>query len=350
MGERVLVWGAGAIGGSVGAWLARAGHDVTFVDASAAHVEAIRRNGLRIVGPVDEFMVKAPAFLTGEVEGAWSVVLLAVKAQHTADACIALAPHLTSNGYVVSLQNGLCEAIIAEALGRDRTIGALVGFMGDQLGPGEVRFGQRAKFCIGELDGRITPRIEALGRLMRDFEPDVEVTSDILGYLWGKLGFIALLYGTALGSSTLVELFSDVRLLPVWRSLAGEVVATAAAEGVTPIGFDGFDPRAFAAGATPQDASRSMNAIADLLRGSPKTHSGMWRDIAIHRRPTEIGEQVGPMIAAAERHCVDVPTLRRLRQLIHAVERGELRQSDALIGKLLARGEQAEPLAAGGLR
>lgn len=335
MAERVLVWGAGAIGGTVGAYLARSGHDVTFVDTASRHVDAINRDGLRIVGPVDRFTVGAPALLPQDLEGRWPIVALAVKAQHTERACVQLAPHLADDGYVLSLQNGLCETAIERLLGRDRTMGALVGFMGDQLGPGEIRFGQRAKFCIGELDGRISDRVLALGRLMRDFEPEVEVTDDIWGFLWGKLGFIALLYGTALGNSTLPDLFRASDLQPVWAALAGEMVAVAASEGVAPCGFDGFDPAAFAAGAPAGAASRCMSAMADLLRGSPKTHSGMWRDIAIHRRRTEIADQIGPVVEIARRNGIAVPTLRCLSKLIGAVERGELKQSDALIHELL---------------
>jgi 2-dehydropantoate 2-reductase len=341
MGERILVWGAGAIGGTVGAYLWRAGHDVTFVDVSPDHVAAIRREGLRIVGPVDEFVCRAPAFLPQQVDGRWPLIALAVKAQHTEAACLQLRPHLAENGYVLSLQNGLCETVIEKLLGRSRTMGALVGFMGDLIGPGEIRFGQRAKFCVGELDGQISDRATALGRLMTDFEPDVEVTADIWGYLWGKLGFIALLYGTALGTSTLVELFSASELQPVWRCLACEIVAVAASENVAPKGFDGFEPDAFAAGATAAAASRSMNAMADLLRGSPKTHSGMWRDIAVHRRATEIGNQIGPVIEISLRNGVPTPVLRRLVKLIQAVEKGDLTQSDTLIRELL-------PLPAGG--
>jgi ketopantoate reductase len=83
MAERILIWGAGAIGGSVGAWLKRAGHDVTLVDVVAEHVAAIRNQGLRITGPVEEFAVTAPAFVPGELTGTWQRIFLAVKAQHT---------------------------------------------------------------------------------------------------------------------------------------------------------------------------------------------------------------------------------------------------------------------------
>jgi 2-dehydropantoate 2-reductase len=349
MGERILVWGAGAIGGTVGAYLWRAGHDVTFVDASPDHIAAIRREGLRIVGPVDQFRCTAPAFLPQDVDGKWPIVALAVKAQHTEAACAQLRPHLAESGYVLSLQNGLCETVIEKTMGRARTMGALVGFMGDQLAPGEIRFGQRAKFCVGELDGRISDRAVALGRLMADFEPNVEVTGDIWGYLWGKLGFVALLYGTALGNSTLVELFSAGSLQTVWRGLAGEIVAVAASEGVVPRGFDGFEPAAFAADATAEHASRSMNAMANLLRGSPKTHSGMWRDIAIHHRPTEIGNQIGPVIEIGLRNGIPTPVLRRLMTLIRSVETGDLAQSDALISELLPTGPGGFACSASGI-
>ncbi len=334
MPARILVWGAGAIGGTVGAYLARAGHDVTFVDAASAHVDAMNREGLRIVGPVDQFTVGVPALLPDHLEGRWPIVALAVKAQHTEAACRQLRPHLADDGYVLSLQNGLCELAIGKLVGRQRTMGALVGFMGDQLGPGEIRFGARAKFCVGELDGRISDRVASLGRLLRDFEPAVEVTDDIWGYLWGKLGFIALLYGTALCRSTLVELFSASELLPVWRALAGELVSVAASEGITPRGFDGFDPDAFVASAPAGAAARSMHAMADLLRGSPKTHSGIWRDIAIHRRRTEVEDQIGPVVAMASRNGVAIPALEQLLRLVRDVEHGELDQSDTLLSRL----------------
>jgi 2-dehydropantoate 2-reductase len=344
--DRILVWGAGAIGGSVGAWLSRAGRDVTFVDTSAPHVEAMRRTGLHIVGPVDEFTVHAPAFLPEELTGEWDVVLLAVKAQHTALACDAFVPHLSPRGYTVSLQNGLCEERISRIVGTERTVGALIGFAGDQIGPGQIRFGQRAKFCIGELDGNVSDRIIALRTLLRDFEPQVEVTENIWGYLWGKLGFIGLLYTTSLGISPMVELFRDQRLLPAWRAVAGEIVEVAMAGNVIPVGFDGFDPQAFVPDAPDGAARCCLDRLAAFLDGSPKTHSGIWRDIAIHRRRTEIDEQIVPVIEAAGKHGIEVPALRELTRLVHRLERGELAQSDELVRGFAASVQNlAEPAA-----
>jgi 2-dehydropantoate 2-reductase len=343
MSRKILVWGAGAIGGTVGAYLSQAGHEVAFVDSSPAHVEAINRDGLRIEGPVSQFTARAPAFLPDAIQGEWPIVALAVKAQHTEAACRQLMPRLAPDGYVLSLQNGLCEVVIEGLVGRSRTMGALVGFMGDQLGPGVVRFGQRAKFCVGELDGRITDRVTALGRVLQDFEPDVEVTEDIWGYLWGKLTFISLLYGTAIGTSTLTCLVASEPLQPVWRELASEMVAVAVSQGVVPRAFDGLEPAAFAAGASENAARRSMQAMAALLVGSPKTHSGMWRDIAIHRRQTEVETQIGPVLQIAARNRIRVPALKRLLTMIRSIETHQIAQSDALIPQLLERSPERFP-------
>ncbi|BCH29343.1 2-dehydropantoate 2-reductase [Mesorhizobium sp. L-8-10] len=335
MGERVLVWGTGAIGGTVGAYLARAGHEITFVDASPDHVAAIRRNGLRIVGDVDNFVVHASAVAPAEVAGEWRVVLLAVKAQHTQAACTQLLPHLEADCCVVSLQNGLRQTVIENVIGAGRCVPALVGFMGDRLGPGEIRFGKRARFCIGEGDGALTPRVAALTRLLADFEPAIEATDDIQGYLWGKLGFMALLSATALGMSTIVDLFMAANLLPVWRALAGEVLAVASAHGIAAKGFDGFDPAAFLPGVSEADARLSLLAMAAPLSDDAKPHSGMWRDIAIHHRETEIAHQFGPVIELARAKRVPVPALERLVKLMQAVESGRVAQADSLISKLV---------------
>src|SRR5438094_3159079 len=103
---RVLIWGAGAIGGTMGAYLARAGDDVSFVDTVAEHVAAIEGNGIRITGPIAEFTTRAPAFTPASLVGEWDTIVLATKAHHTDVATRALLPHLSAVGCVISAQNG----------------------------------------------------------------------------------------------------------------------------------------------------------------------------------------------------------------------------------------------------
>jgi 2-dehydropantoate 2-reductase len=112
---RCLIWGAGAIGGTLGAYLARAGHDVTLVDTAPEHVAAVNRSGLTISGPIAAFTTPPlAAFTPDTLRGTWDTIILATKAHHTETAARALAPHLTRAGCVVSAQNGLNELAIAE--------------------------------------------------------------------------------------------------------------------------------------------------------------------------------------------------------------------------------------------
>src|SRR3712207_4575862 len=88
---QVTVVGAGAIGGTIGAYLARAGHSVTFCDAAEAHVAAINEHGLTVRGWAEQFSVQAPAIQPGQLRGPLGLVLLAVKAQHTTQAIAEIA-------------------------------------------------------------------------------------------------------------------------------------------------------------------------------------------------------------------------------------------------------------------
>jgi 2-dehydropantoate 2-reductase len=328
VGERILIWGAGAIGGSAGAWLKRAGHDVTFVDVVPDHVTAIRRDGLRITGPVEEFTVAAPALSPDEVSGTWQRIFLAVKAQHTEAATRALTLHLAQDGYVLSLQNGLNELVIRRIIGRDRTIGAFINYGADWIAPGEIMFGNRGAVVLGELDGAMTPRLEALHAVMRDFEPDAITTPDIWSYLWGKLGYGAMLFAQGLGQKGIADCLARPELLGLWRRIGEEAIVVAQAEGIEPRGFNGYDVEAFKPGAGEAAARASVAAMVAFNSTSAKTHSGIWRDLAIRKRRTEVDMQIAPIAEIGARHGIDCRVTRKLVEMIHEVEEGRRPMTD----------------------
>lgn len=318
----ILVWGAGAIGGSLGAAFLRAGHAVAFVDADADHVGAIRAGGLRIEGPRWTGTVEAPAFLPGEVEGVFDRAFLCVKAQHTREAVAALAPHLAPEGFVVSAQNGLNERVIAEAVGPARTMGCFVNFGADYLSPGVVHLSGPGAVVVGEIDGRDTPRLRDLHALMRTFEPAAVLTGNIWGYLWGKLVYGALLFATALTDDTIADVLDDPAARPVLERLGREVGAVAAAGGVRTEGFDGFDPAAFRPGGTHGALDRSFADMVAHNRRSTKARTGIWRDLAVRKRKTEAEAQLGPIVEAAARHGLAAPLTARVRAMIGEIEQG----------------------------
>jgi len=324
-GGTTLVWGAGAIGGTIGAAFIRDGEDILFVDQDAAHVAAINAHGLTITGPIAPHAVKARAFLPGEVNGTYQRVFLAVKAHHTEAALAMLQPHLAPDGFVVSFQNGLNERVIAAAIGAERTVGAFVNFGADYLEPGVVLYGGRAAVVVGELDGRRSERIETLHRQLLRFDDRAILTANIWGYLWSKLIYGALLFATAVTNDSIADVLALARYRPVLTDLAHEVVRVAAAEGIRLESFDGFDPGAFSLEASPAETERSFDEMVAHNRKSAKSHSGIWRDLAVRKRKTEVDAQLGPIVEIGGRHGIPTPITAKLIELIHRTEAGERR-------------------------
>ena len=330
MSDTILIWGAGAIGGTLGAYMARAGEDVLLVDVVAEHVDAINTHGLTIEGPVDSFTQPMRAALPTGVSGQFKTVILAVKALHTEEAMRALMPHLMPDGFVVSAQNGLNELTIGSMIGAERTIGCFVNFGADWLGPGRILLGNRGKVAIGELDGTTTERVRDVHRLFSIYEPDAELTPNIWGYLWGKMGYGGMLFATALTPASMSDNFASAKHAPVFMALGREVMAVARARGVTPLGFNGFDPQAFMPGATEAQALVSIRAMEEHNRHTAKTHSGVWRDIAVRKRKTEVDAQFGIIVGLADEVGVPVPVTRKLVDLVHQVETGRPQGWDVL--------------------
>jgi 2-dehydropantoate 2-reductase len=319
----VLIWGAGAIGGTIGAYLARAGHRVTFVDREEAHVEAMNTKGLKITGPVDAFTVQATAWTPDTLAGMYDTILLCVKAHDTESATQKLRAHLHPHGYVVSVQNGLNELVIEGIVGRERTVGSFINFGADYLEPGVVHFGGRGAVVVGELDGAMTPRLHELHSTLSDFDKNAITTSNIWGYLWAKLAYGAQLFATALTNASIADALADPNYQDVYIALAQETLSVAKAKGVTPESFDGFDPSAFMPEADRTLSVRSLEAMVGRNRQSAKTHSGIWRDLAVRRRRTEVDHQLGPIVTIGAQLGVPTPLTARLIELIHDIEDGK---------------------------
>ncbi|MGD2122998.1 MAG: 2-dehydropantoate 2-reductase [Gemmatimonadota bacterium] len=318
----IVVWGAGAMGGCIGASLVREGTEVLFVDRAEDHVRAMNQAGLQITGPVEEFSVRVRAAIPPEVKGRFPLCLLCVKSHDTNDALDQLAPHLADDGAVVSIQNGLCEHEIADRVGPERTIGAFVNFGADYLEPGVIYRGNRGATVVGELDGTLTDRIGRIHRLLQTFEPNAVLTDNIFGYLWGKLAYASLLFASALTNDSIADVLAEESFRPTLMALAQEAVAVALAQGVELESFDGFDPEAFRPGGELGRAASTLDDLVGFNRASGKTHSGIWRDLAVRKRRTEVDAQLGWIVRLGARKGVPTPLTQGVIQQIHEIESG----------------------------
>ena len=112
--------------------------------------------------------------------------------------------------------------------------------------------------------------------------------------------------------------------------------AVALAEGVTPRGFNGYDPAAFMPSSTEAEARAAVAAMVEFNRPSAKTHSGVWRDLAIRKRRTEVDVQIAPISEVGAKHGVPCPTIDRLVAMIHEVEAGTRALHDDNLLELMA--------------
>jgi 2-dehydropantoate 2-reductase len=335
MTSPVVIWGAGAIGGTLGAAFIRAGHEVVFVDTVKDHVDAINTRGLAIAGPIFEATVKARAYLPNEIEGTYERIFLCVKGHHTDGAAKALAPHLAENGYVVSAQNGLNEPVIGRIVGDHRVVGCFVNFGADYLEPGVINYGGRAAVVVGEIDGKTNERIQTIHTMMRQFDENAILTDNIWGYLWGKLIYGALLFATAVTNDSIADVFANPAYRPMLTRLAHEVGHVAKASNVRLEAFDGFDPAAFAPTAPTAETERSFDGMVAHNRRSTKSHTGVWRDLAVRKRKTEVDAQILPIAETGRALGIATPLVVRLVELVHDIEEGRRPLDSANLNELV---------------
>jgi 2-dehydropantoate 2-reductase len=308
---------------------------VLLVDIVREHVEACRTTGLAIEGKIENFTVPLQAATPGEVKGSYARIVLAVKAQATADAVRQLLPHLAPDGFVLSAQNGLNETVIAQIAGRERTMGCFVNFGADWLGPGRILYGGRGEVYVGEIDGATRPRTVEMHRLLQAFEPDAVLTGNIWGVLWSKLAYASMLFATSLNNDGMAGNFGDPARQVVFDTLGREVLDVARARGIEPVAIPCFDPAAFMPGGGAAAARACLDHLAERRRNTGKTHSGFWRDLAVRKRRTEVDPLMGTVAAMAKESGVATPALRTLIDLVHDIEDGRRELSAETFGILL---------------
>ena len=198
--QRVLLMGCGAVGGVIaGGWL-RARHQVAIVTHNEAITQAINSDGLRLTTPEGQWTLPATAHTSlEELSGTFDAAYLAMKATEVEQAARAVGDRLSDHGYVVTLQNGVVEDRVGNVLGRDRVVGALVGWGATMHAPGVYEMTSRGELVIGELDGRQTPRLERVKAILDAVAP-ATLSTNIYGVLWSKLAINCTI--TTLGAVT----------------------------------------------------------------------------------------------------------------------------------------------------
>lgn len=200
--RKIAILGAGAIGSCVGADLTEAGLDVTIIDQWPEHVEAMKADGLLVQFPDEALELPVIAWHLSELAEhvpAFDVVFLAVKSYDTRWTTALIEPYLKTDGVLVGLQNGMNDDVIADIVGRERTLGAVVELSGEIFTPGRVQRDTTRPgtwFGLGELDGTVTPRLKEIQTILEHVAA-VDLTENIEGAKWTKLVTNTMVMGLA---------------------------------------------------------------------------------------------------------------------------------------------------------
>jgi 2-dehydropantoate 2-reductase len=322
---RIVIAGAGAIGGYIGARLARVGADVVLF-ARGPHLQAMQSRGLRVLSPDGDFEVR-PA-VAGDLStiGPADVVVLGVKAHGLTALAPLLTPLLGPDTIVVSTQNGIpwwyfqgiggeheglrLERVdpggaIASAIEPRRVVGSLAYFATDIVEPGVIRHIEGNRISLGEPDGTRSDRCRALAEVLIGAGLRCPVSTRFRTEIWVKLlGNVAFNPISALTGATLEELVRDADVSAVIRAVMTETEDVAARLDITlPISIDQRMAGAEKVGA------HKTSMLQDLESG----------------RPLELEAIVGAVVELGERLGVAMPSTRALyacAKLLDAKRRG----------------------------
>lgn len=315
----ITIVGSGAIGGTIGASLAMAGHEVEFVDVDTGHVAAINQNGLRLLGE-REGLIATRAYTPATHDHPVSTAIIAVKGQHTLAAANLLSSKLTSDGVVLVAQNGLGSFQAAEVLGAHRTLAALVNIAADCTGPGEVTFYGFGSLVLGAVDAAAEPCVAEFLEPLKAVG-DVRTTPNIRGLLWNKLGFGVILAMTALDHEPLLDtMAAHTRLV---QAIGTEAFDVARAGGVEIPSHDHLDPAVFAAGVSHNVAAREIRQWIEYQRPHQKPRTGIYRDLAVRKRKTEVSAHFSDVRSVADRYDLQTPLMDHIGQMVSEIEDGK---------------------------
>jgi 2-dehydropantoate 2-reductase len=304
---KVVVVGAGAMGGLFGGLMAEQGLDVTLVDSWVEHVNAIAGRGLKIVGVGGDRAVKVRATSDAATVRAADVVLFQCKAFANRAAAQSVKHLFAGKTVAISFQNGLGnEAVLAGVLGEANVMGGLTAQAGLVEAPGVVRnFGDLPTY-IGEMKGGVSPRATAIAAAFSRHGLPTSASADIKRDKWKKLlGNVALGAISAVTDMRSFEIMRVPELQTIVFRTVDEAAAVAKAEGVV------LDVA---------EAREVLMKLVDTTGGGTGSAKSSMREDIIRRRRTEIDTIHGAVADLARRHGLPTPTIDAMVALVKGLQ------------------------------
>lgn len=320
---RAAIYGAGAMGTVLGAYIARAGKQIDLVNRNRAHVEAMKKEGAHVVGTVD-FVQPVSALLPEEMEGKYDLIFLMTKQSENREIVSFLKTYLSERGVICTMQNGLPEALIADLIGADNTYGCAVAWGATFLGEGKSELTSSPEaltFSLGAY-GKADERLEEIKSYL-ECMGTVTVEENFIGARWSKL----LINAAFSGISTFTGLtFGEIAKHKTGKRVALEViqecirVAAAANIKIEPIqghdienllGYRGAVKKAIALFVLPIAMKKHAGLISSMLQSLRQG------------KKCEIDYIDGIVCDFGRKYGVKTPVCDKICALVHEIEDGK---------------------------
>ncbi len=305
---RICIYGAGAMGTSLGALLTKAGVPCDLVTRNREHAEALKERGAVIS---DAQAVPVSALLPEEMTGKYDLIFLATKQRENDSVCAFLKDFLARNGAIVSVQNGFPEAELAEHFGGDRVYGCALSWGAERTGAGEIAVTSKAgyRFALGAFGAGV--HLNEIGEILKHV--GIVTVGDLTELRFAKLATNASLSTlSAISGLTFGELSRRHKDLSL--ALIREVFVVARAHGCTKLPLNGHDLfKVF--------GKFGRIALPIAFRPYKETRSGMLLDLNAGRR-CDVDYVAGAVVRAGESKGVKTPLLSRAVALVHDIENG----------------------------
>lgn len=339
---RILVMGAGGIGGITAAGLLAAGHDVTTVSTNPAIRAAIEAAGFVVSAGGQRRVARGPIHAAPPPDGRYDLVILATQPPQVEEAAATAAPHLTADGAMVVLQNGLCEERVARIVGPDHVLGAIVAWGASMTAPGCYDRTAEGGFTVGHPGGAESARLRQLAEVLGAVAP-TKITDNLRGARWSKLALNAAIssLGTIAGER-LGPLVRVARYRRLALAIMTEVVDVAhhhqvrleKVAGTLDLEWVALTPRERAGGMTPALVGKHLllSLVGARYR---RMRSSMLSAIERGRTPA-IDFLGGEVVSRGAAAGVPTPVNAAVVEAVWRIARGQARSSRALLDQLCA--------------
>ena len=333
---RILVIGAGAIGGSTAAFMTKAGCDVTVLCRREELAKTLREKGMHISGVRGELDIPLNAVCGADrLEGLFDYCIVSTKAYDTIDAVKSALPHLTEDGIVLVLQNGICIDELLPVAGERRAACGVTSFSSTMISSSHMELTGEGEFKIGMASGREDGRLEALRQAMSAMVP-TRIESPVLAPMYSKLVINSgITCGGALTGQLLGPMLKTAKARRFFIALVYEDMALAEKLGIEVPPFGGkLDYYKFISGSSIIDGLRRhiMLFVVGLKYKNLKSSSLT----SLERgKPTEVEVLNGWISRKAKEYGVPTPVNDRLVELIREIEAGKRRSCPENIDEII---------------